>query len=135
MSSEIKIIKIENINFGFIVYKNFECNKTHFITKHELPLQFAFMNFKKGSEIKAHIHNKYSREIFETNEVLIIKKGSLKVNFFNSKRILLHTEVLNDGDLIFLQEGGHSFEILEDCEFFEIKNGPYFNPEIDKIKF
>lgn len=135
MFNGVKKIDIEGINFGFIIYKNYESDKTSFLTKQELPLQFAFMNFKKGTEIKAHIHNKYSREIFETNEVLIIKKGSLKVNFFNLTRNLIHFEVLNEGDIIFLIEGGHSFEMMEDCEFFEVKNGPYYSPEIDKIKF
>ena len=128
-------IVIDNISFGFIIRKNAECSNTTFITNQILPLQFAYMNFKKGSQIKAHIHNKYSREILETNEVLIIKKGSLEVSFYNQTKNLVHSEVLNEGDLIFLQEGGHSFQILEDCEFFEVKNGPYFNPEIDKIKF
>jgi hypothetical protein len=135
MAIGIKKINVEVINFGFIIYNNYQSDKTSFLTPLELPLQFAFMNFKKGFQIKAHIHNKYSREIFETNEILIIRKGSLKVCFFNFKKDYVHSEILNEGDLIFLQEGGHSFEMIENCEFFEVKNGPYFNPEIDKIKF
>jgi len=135
MLNGIKKIEVEGINFGFIIYKNYESTKTSFLTQQELPLQFAFMNFKKGKHIKAHIHNKYSREIFDTNEIIIIKKGSLEVSFFNFAKKIVHSEVLNEGDIIFLQEGGHSFEMIEDCEFFEVKNGPYFSPEIDKIKF
>lgn len=135
MTDLIKKICLDGINFGFIIYKNYQSDKTSFLTSQELPLQFAFMNFKKGSSIKAHIHNKYSREIFETNEILIIRKGSMKVSFYNFDKDYVHSEVLNEGDMIFLQEGGHSFDMLEECEFFEVKNGPYLGETKDKVKF
>ena len=61
MLSQVKKIYVDGINFGFIIYNNFQSDKTSFLTPQELPLQFAFMNFKKGSQIQAHIHNKYSR--------------------------------------------------------------------------
>ena len=33
-----------------------------------------------------------------------------------------------------LKDEGHSFEMLEESEFIEIKNGPYLKKE-DKIRF
>ena len=44
------------------------------------------------------------------------------------------TRELNEGDIILLIEGGHSFEMLEDAVILEIKQGPYMGVE-DKILF
>jgi hypothetical protein len=93
------------------------------------------MNFKKGDHIKPHIHNKFSREILTTNEVIIIKNGSMVVNFFDFNKNNVGFEILMEGDIIFLQEGGHSFDFLQNTELFEVKNGPYFGQETDKSKF
>ena len=128
-------IVIDNISFGFIIRKNAEPSNTSFITDQSLPLQFAYMNFSKGDHIKPHIHNQFSREIFKTNEVIIVKNGSLVVNFFDLNKNKVGSEALFEGDIIFLEEGGHSFDFLENTELFEVKNGPYFGQEMDKSKF
>lgn len=128
-------IVIDNISFGFIIRKNSESGKTSFITDQSLPLQFAYMNFNKGDHIKPHIHNQFSREILTTNEVIIVKNGSVVVNFFDFNKNKVGFETLLEGDIIFLQEGGHSFDFLENTELFEVKNGPYFGQDMDKSKF
>ena len=71
----------------------------------------------------------------EKQEVLIIKKGKLKVIFYdkNGKSINIQ-KILNTDDLIILFKGGHGFDVLEDCKIIEIKQGPY-NKKNDKIVF
>lgn len=135
MKNLINNICVDNINFGFIIYKDFKSDKSSFFTDPKLSLQFAYMSFNKNDNIKAHRHNVFKREISNTNEVLIVKSGSLKVNFFNNLNEKIHSEIINKGDIIFLQDGGHSFDFLEDCEIFEVKNGPYFGEKRDKVKF
>jgi hypothetical protein len=41
---------------------------------------------------------------------------------------------LYTGDVILLAAGGHGFEMLEDSQIIEIKQGPYVGEE-DKIRF
>ena len=134
MKNSIHNIFVENINFGFIIYNDYKSDETNFMTDSKLPLQFAYMSFKKNETIQAHEHNTFKREVSNINEVLIVKSGSIRVNFFN-KKVKVHDEIINKGDIIFLQEGGHSFEFLEDSRIFEIKNGPYFGEIKDKVKF
>ncbi len=135
MGMDIETIIKENINFGFILRKNFCSEETAFITNKNLSLQFAYMKFDKGDHIKPHIHNQFKREISSTNEVLVIKKGALIVSFFNFEKVKIHTVHLYEGDIIFLQEGGHSFDFTLESEIYEIKNGPYLGQKIDKLKF
>jgi hypothetical protein len=134
MNNSVRNILIDKINFGFIIYKDYKSNQTSFFTDPKLPLQFAYMTFNKDENIMPHEHNVFTREVSNTNEVLIVKSGSIRVNFFN-KKVKVHHEIINKGDIIFLQDGGHSFDFLEDSEIFEVKNGPYFGEKKDKIKF
>ena len=134
MKNSVHNILVQNVNFGFIIYNNYESDETSFMTDSKLPLQFAHMSFKKNETIQAHEHNIFKREVSNINEVLIVKSGSIRVNFFNQK-VKVHDEIINKGDIIFLQDGGHSFDFLEDSRIFEIKNGPYLGETKDKVKF
>ena len=42
--------------------------------------------------------------------------------------------MLEAGDVILLAKGGHGFEVLEELEMFEVKQGPYPG-EVDKTRF
>jgi len=119
---------------AIIIYSAHTAEGIQFFTPNDFSQQLAFMSHKKGAKIQPHIHNEIERKIVRTQEVLIIKKGKIKVNFFDSERKLLQSEILQKGDTILLASGGHGFEILEDLEMIEIKQGPYLG-EKDKIRF
>lgn len=64
----------------------------------------------------------------------MIKRGRLRVDFFDQEQRYLKSYILNAGDLILLSGGGHGFEVLEEVEMYEIKQGPYAG-EADKTRF
>ena len=41
---------------------------------------------------------------------------------------------LDSGDIAILISGGHGLNVINDCEFIEVKQGPY-NESTDKIRF
>ena len=69
-----------------------------------------------------------------TKEVLVIRKGKLRVDFYEDNQTYIESHTIEEGDVILLAYGGHGFEILEDCEMIEIKQGPYLG-EQDKVRF
>jgi RNA-binding protein YlmH len=75
------------------------------------------------------------RKITRTQEVLFIRKGKVKVNFYTAGKEYLSSSTLNDGDVIFLCSGGHGFEILKDAQIIEVKQGPYSGKDSDKTVF
>ncbi|MFQ5771606.1 MAG: hypothetical protein ACE5HX_13795, partial [bacterium] len=91
--------------------------------------------YPKHGKIKPHFHNKLPREVVYTQEVLFIRKGVVKVDLFDKELNFLKSVILNKGDVIFLISGGHGFEMLEDSEIFEVKQGPYSGVERDKTHF
>ena len=104
-----------------------------FITPNNLTLQLGFMRHKSQTYIKPHTHKNYLRKIKKTTEILLIKKGSLRVDFY-SKRKYLFSKVVNKGKILILLEGSHGFKILKNCSMLEVKQGP-FNFAMDKERF
>lgn len=106
----------------------------HFFTSSELSQQLGYMNHPAGKKIDPHIHNPVSREVLYTQEVLIIKKGKLRVDFYSDDQEYLESRTIGAGDIILLATGGHGFEVIEDIEMVEVKQGPY-NADSDKTRF
>jgi len=118
-----------------IIIKNDYSNKgISFFTPDDFSQQLAYMNHFKGDIIQPHIHNIVKREILDTKEIIFIKKGKIRVDFYSDKNIYFCSRILETGDIILLASGGHGFEMLEDTEMFEVKQGPYAGAN-DKIRF
>lgn len=118
---------------AIIVNKGFKKDGMNFLTKEDFPLQLGINSYKKGYRIKGHVHLNRSTIINCFQEVVYIKKGRATVQLYDSKNVFLKSIDLATGDLIFLASGGHGFDILEDTTILEIKQGPYFGKEKDKV--
>lgn len=119
---------------SIIIRNEFNKPGITFFTPNDFSQQVAFMKHSNGQKIYPHIHNPVKREVYYTQEVLIIKDGKLRVDFYNENRQYFESRVLAKGDIILLVSGGHGFEVLEDLEMIEIKQGP-FAGELDKTRF
>ena len=106
----------------------------NFFTPNEFSQQLAYMNHPSGYEIQPHLHNAVQREVHFTKEVLFIKSGKVRVDFYDDEKNYLESRVLVSGDVILLAFGGHGFEMIDDTEIIEVKQGPYAG-EADKTKF
>jgi len=119
---------------ALIVYHNFKEADIHFFTPNNLSQQLAYMNHPAGKVIQPHIHNPVPRKVHFTQEVLFIRSGKLRVDFYDTERNYLESRLLQSGDVILLASGGHGFEVIEDIEMIEVKQGPYTGEE-DKTRF
>jgi mannose-6-phosphate isomerase-like protein (cupin superfamily) len=106
----------------------------HFFTPDDFSQQLAYMKRPKGYAIDPHVHNLVIRNIEWTQEVLFIKSGKVRVDFYDDQRVYLESRLLGQGDVILLAQGGHGFTMLEESEIIEVKQGPYVG-EQDKVRF
>jgi hypothetical protein len=97
----------------------------NFFTKPNLSQQVAFMKYDSKKKIVPHFHKKFKRIINDTCEVLIILKGVLKVNLYNSKKKFFKNFLVKKKQILILTSGGHGFEIIKPIEMIEVKQGPY----------
>ena len=105
-----------------------------FFTPNDFSQQLGYMNRPRGYVIPPHVHNPAPREVQFTKEVLFIKSGRVRVDFYDDDQSYLESRILNQGDVILLAFGGHGFEMLEPTEIIEVKQGPYAG-EADKTRF
>lgn len=132
--SELQVIKKKDRMLAIIIRNNYKCEGIDFITPHEYSQQLAYMHHPEGKIIDAHIHNLVHRNVVLTQEVLFLKKGKLRVDFYDDYQDYLESHILKAGDTILLTSGGHGFKVLEEVEMIEVKQGPY-SGERDKVRF
>lgn len=130
----VEEIKYDGNSYAIIVRNSFNKPGISFFTSGEWSQQLAYMNHPSGKIIEPHVHNPVKREVHYTQEVLFIKRGKLRVDFYNDNQEFLESRVLEDGDVILLMTGGHGFEVLEEIEMIEVKQGPYAGDQ-DKTRF
>jgi len=130
------ISKIEHQGklYAMIIHDGFLNQGVNFVTPDEASLQVGFMSHAAGKRIMAHIHTPTTRNLYFTHEVLIVERGKLRVDFYDDQKNYLESCILEAGDVILLESGGHGFEVLEDIELIEVKQGPYI-AEADKSRF
>jgi mannose-6-phosphate isomerase-like protein (cupin superfamily) len=133
-SNLVERISWNGIAMSIIVHAEFREGGIHFFTENTLSQQLAFMSHPTGKLIAPHVHNPVPREVQFTQEVLFIRKGRLRVDFYDADQRYLESRILGPGDVILLIQGGHGFEVLEEVEMIEVKQGPYVG-EQDKTRF
>ena len=119
---------------ALILPASYRADGIQFFTPNDFSQQLAYMNRPTGYVIAPHVHNPVTREVEFTKEVLFIRSGRLRIDFYNDNQTYLESRVLVAGDVVLLARGGHGFEMLEDCEMIEVKQGPYAG-EKDKTRF
>ena len=130
---------IENIShngklLSIIIRTQFEKPGIEFFTPDDFSQQVGYMNRPRGYVIPPHTHNPLKREVVWTQEVLYIKSGKVRVDFYAEDQQYLESRIVEAGDVILLAAGGHGFEMMEQSEIIEVKQGPYYG-EKDKIRF
>ena len=130
----VESICFEDKELALIIRKNFKSDGISFFTPNTYSQQLGYMNRPKDYIIPPHVHNQVNRNVEFTKEVLIIKSGKLRVDFYNESKQYFESKILSEGDIILLAFGGHGFKMLEPTEIIEVKQGPYAG-ESDKTRF
>ena len=119
---------------ALVLRSSYEKQGIEFFTPNDFSQQLGYMNRPEGYVIPPHVHNPVPREVQYTKEVLFIKSGRVRVDFYDDDQTYLESRVLEAGDVILLAYGGHGFEMLEPTEMIEVKQGPYAGDQ-DKTRF
>lgn len=119
---------------ALILRDSYKAEGIKFFTPSDFSQQLGYMNRPQGYVIPPHVHNPVPREVQYTKEVLFIRSGRVRVDFYTDAQEYLQSTILESGDIILLAYGGHGFEMLEEAEMIEVKQGPYAG-EQDKTRF
>ena len=130
---------LEQINhndkvLAIIIKANYYKDGISFFTPDSFSQQLGYMNRPEGYLIPPHVHNVVERKVELTQEVLYVKSGKVRVDFYNDDKKYLESRIVTTGDVILLAHGGHGFKMLEQSEMIEVKQGPFCG-ELDKVRF
>jgi mannose-6-phosphate isomerase-like protein (cupin superfamily) len=129
----IERVSFDGMEFAIILRADFNEPGVHFFTPGDFSQQLGYMRHPAGHVIAPHVHNQVQRSVHFTREVLILRRGRLRVDFYTDNGDYLESRELRAGDVILLAAGGHGFEALEEIEMIEVKQGPYVG-DADKTR-
>lgn len=127
-------MKIEHngIILGIIVRTDDWKDGLDFFTDNKDFIQIGTWKYRNKS-LKAHEHIENKREVLKTQEVVIVMEGEVYVDFYFENEIVRKEKMIK-GDFGIFLNGGHGFQIPDiNTRVIEVKNGPFFSVEKDKI--
>jgi hypothetical protein len=130
----IERVEFGGVEFAIILRSDFREQGIHFFTPGDFSQQLGYMRHPAGHVIEPHVHNAVQRAVHFTREVLFLRRGRLRVDFYSDAGAYLESRELGPGDVILLADGGHGFEALDEIEMVEVKQGPYVG-DADKKRF
>jgi hypothetical protein len=119
---------------AIIIYPSYDRPGIEFFTEDESTQQLGYIQRNAGEVIRPHRHNEVSRLVTLTQEVLYIRKGKVRIDFYSEAEDYLESRIITTGGAVLLSTGGHGFEMVEDSEIIEVKQGPYLGDR-DKVRF
>ncbi|MCX6562703.1 MAG: WbuC family cupin fold metalloprotein [Candidatus Aminicenantes bacterium] len=124
MKGLIRITKNGHL-YAIVLRREFSNPGPNFFTPGEFSQQLGMLIHPKGKVVKRHRHKLVKREIFRTQEVLVLLEGRIRVELFDDDGEKLKTLLMKPGDAILLAQGGHKVKVLEEAKMIEVKQGPY----------
>jgi len=131
----LEIINHKKTNLALIIRsKKIKKIGTNFLSPNNFTHQVGFIHRSAGYIVEPHTHLNFKRTINKTSEVLYVKSGILRVDFYTNLKKYLFSKILKKEDLIILNDGSHGFKVIKKCKLIEIKQGPFYK-SLDKERF
>ena len=104
------------------------------LTPNSKDLQVSYINNMKKKKCKSHKHLEINRNTNSTSECWIVIRGKISIELYDIDNSILYNDILEQGNCLITFRGGHSYTSLEDNTLiYEIKNGPYYGSEKDRV--
>jgi mannose-6-phosphate isomerase-like protein (cupin superfamily) len=119
---------------AFIIPKSFGEYGTSFLTSPENPLQVGVIQRHAGDVIPGHNHKPCSLSYEgQRQEFIHILEGRVRISILDDDGKEVDRRILEPGDSLLQLRGGHRFDFELPTKMIEVKQGPYFGKEKDKV--
>jgi hypothetical protein len=130
---QFEVIEHGGVRFAEVIWAPSTAVTTKFCSPDEGSLQFGLLAHEAGFVEAAHYHKPIERKIMNLEQMFVVQKGKIAVDFFTAEGKKFREVVLGVGDAILLINGAHSIRVLEDMQCVSVKQGPFLGAENDKI--
>lgn len=126
-------IERDGVLYAEIIWADTRVEKTQFFSPAGSSFQFGIVANEAGYVEPAHHHHPIERKISDLQQMLVVQRGVVAIDFFTPEGEKFHEVILRTGDAINLAHGVHSVRVIEDMQCVSVKQGPFLGDQLDKI--
>jgi hypothetical protein len=119
--------------FAEVIWAGTTVEKSRFFSQKGSSLQFGLLAHEAGFIEPAHYHHPIKREISDLQQMLVVQRGVVAIEFYAPDGVKFHEVILSVGDAINLVHGVHAVRVIEDMQCVSVKQGPFFGDKLDKV--
>lgn len=127
-------IEYAGIRFAEIIWANTKVERTRFYSPAGSSFQFGLLANVAGYQEPPHTHRPVMRTISDLQQMFIVQRGKVAVQFFGPDGRMFREVILGPGDAINLVHGAHAIRVIEDMQCISVKQGPFLGDEMDKVE-
>lgn len=128
-----EVIEQDGMRYAEIIWGDTTAEITKFFSPPDSSFQFGVLAHHKGFIEPAHTHHNNDRHIVDLQQMFVVQRGRVAVDFFMPDGRCFKTVELKPGDAMNLMHGAHSLRGLEDFQCVSVKQGPFLGDKQDKI--
>lgn len=129
----MEVIEHGGRRYAEVIRAGTEVETSTFFSPGSSSFQFGLLAHDAGFVEAAHYHPKITRTIEDLQQMFVVQRGVVAVDFFTDEGTKFHEVVLRVGDAIVLVSGIHAVRVLEAMQCISIKQGPFLGAEHDKV--
>jgi hypothetical protein len=130
----MEIIEHDGVRYAEVIRADERVDTSTFFSPPESSLQFGLLSHRAGFYEAPHDHKAVSRHIRDCQQMLVVQRGALVVEFFDAAGERFRDVRVGPGDAILLVHGAHAVRVLEDMQCVSVKQGPFLGAENDKVE-
>jgi hypothetical protein len=119
--------------YAEVIWAGTTVEKSRFFSDANSSLQFGLLAHEAGFVEPAHHHHPIDRKISDLQQMLVVQRGVLAIEFYDPDGTKFREVVLRVGDAINLVHGIHAVRVIESMQCVSVKQGPFFGDKHDKV--
>ena len=128
-----EVIEHGGVRYAEVIRADARVEKSRFFSPAKSAMQFGLLAHEAGFVEPPHVHPDIERRITGLQQMFVVQRGVVAVDFFDTQGDKVDEVILRQGDAILLVDGAHSVRVLEDMQCVSVKQGPFLGVEMDKI--
>jgi hypothetical protein len=128
-----EVVEREGLVYAEILWATARVEKTRFYSPAGSSFQFGLLAHEAGFVESAHYHHPVQRQISDLQQMLVVQRGVIAIDFFTPEGVKFHEVTLRTGDAMNLVHGVHSVRVIEDMQCVSVKQGPFLGDQLDKV--
>ncbi len=128
-----EVIERDGTLYAEVIWADTRVETTRFFSSAESSFQFGLLAHEAGFVEAPHYHHSVEREINDLQQMFVVQRGVVAVEFYDPDGEMFREVVLETGDAINLIHGAHSVRVIEDMQCISVKQGPFLGDQLDKV--